>query len=153
MRLTECIRPEPVLADVETGTLEELITSFAGMICQATPSLECDALFTKLLQREKEMSTGMENRVAIPHAIVEGIDEPVCLVARLAEPLSIETLDGQPIRIMFVLVSPPQSISVHIRTLARIARLCSAEGFVDRMLQADAHDLFETIREEDSRHV
>jgi len=53
-----------------------------------------------------------------------------------------------------LLVSPQDSIATHIRILARIARLCTLGTFLERMLSAaSADELYQTIREEDGRHV
>ena len=112
------------------------------------------ALFRRLIEREEEISTGIGHGVAIPHATVDNLDESVCIIAQTPEGLDFKSLDSSPVHITFLLLSPPDSTGVHLRLLARIARLVSDEKFILKIATAkDESDLYALIQEEDSRHV
>ena len=59
-----------------------------------------------LVIRERSMTTGMENGIAIPHAAVDGIEEVIALMAIAPDGVPFETLDGEPARIIVELVIP-----------------------------------------------
>ena len=65
-----------------------------------------------------------------------------------------ESLDGSPVHLFFVLLSPPGETGTHIRLLARVARLVDSEAFVTRVATApSASDVLRLTVEEDERHV
>jgi len=154
MRLSPFLRPELVVTDLPAATNVEVIEALADLAVAVLPGLDRSALLGALLERERQVCTGLQSGVAVPHARLDGLPETTLAVARLARPVDFGTLDGSPVRIVFMLLSPPDGIAAHIRLLARLARLCSNDAFLDAILEAaDARALFEVIRLEDDRHV
>ena len=154
MRLSDYMHPDLVFANLRAGSSRDLLDLLAGKVCESYPNLEKTTCLDSLLQREREFSTGLECGIAVPHATVPGVEKTVCVVCTLASPVEIETTDGIPVRIVFMLLSPPNAIANHVRILARIARLCSLEDFPARIRAAeDSESLFQVITEEDQRHV
>lgn len=105
-----------------------------------------------LADREAQCSTVIGSGVALPHALVEGIPEP--LVASVIVPDGVDFTPGsQPVRLVFAIFGSPDNPWQHVRMLARLARIVSAEGAVDRLLMAaSAADLYERLRMEDASH-
>lgn len=105
-----------------------------------------------LVLREKNMTTGMEHGIAIPHAAVDGLPE-VCAVLGLSRRgVPFDALDRQPARIVVCLVIPRDKKLLHIKTLAEIARLLSRPTVRQRLLEApDAASALAVIREEEVR--
>lgn len=95
-----------------------------------------------VLSRERSMSTGMEEGVAIPHAALDDISEVVaCLgVVDREEGLDFESIDGRPTRLVVLLVIPKSQKLLHIRTLADIARVLSKELVREELLMATDPD-------------
>jgi len=153
MRLSEYIHPELVLVDVEAADTEDLFSQACDCLCAHEPCLEKEILIQNLLQREAQPGTGLEGGVAVPHAMVPGIEKTICQIIRLRKPMDFGAIDKKPVQVLFVLVSAPDAVAAHIRILARIARFCSTPGFIERLLEADAGSLFEIVKAEDSRHV
>jgi PTS system nitrogen regulatory IIA component len=154
MRLADFIDSRLVMTDLQLPEGHELFDPLLDKICSVHTELDRAAILDRLLEREKKFSTGLECGIAVPHALVPGVEKTICLVARLAEPIEFGTLDGSLVGLLFLLISPQDSIATHIRLLARIARLCSFPAFLDRMLEAkDAGKLYKVIQEEDGKHV
>jgi mannitol/fructose-specific phosphotransferase system IIA component (Ntr-type) len=154
MRLSPYLRPELVRADLSAADNLQAIERLVDVLVAAEPELDRQCLLDALLDREQQVSTGLESGVAVPHATVEGVHQTVLVIGRLAQPVDFGTLDGSPVRFIFMMLSPPGAIASHIRLLARIARLCSLPEFIEAMERAagDA-GLLEAIRQEDARHV
>lgn len=80
-------------------------------------------IFEKLLQRERLGSTAMGRGIAIPHLRVAGLKDITCLFARLDQPIAFDSMDGEPVDLIFVLLTPEHAGADHLKALARISRL------------------------------
>ncbi len=127
MTLTEYLAEDRVVIDVQDddvrGILKQLLAPFAG----ATTEI----VLAALLAREKVLSTGIGHGIAIPHAISSSIREPQVLLGISPEGADYQSMDGEPVHVFFVLLSPPDRASHHTRLLARIARLGRDPSFVE----------------------
>jgi PTS system nitrogen regulatory IIA component len=97
-------------------------------------------ILERLLERERLGSTGFGGGVAIPHGKIEGLDRVVGLFARLAEPVDFQAVDGMPVDLVFVLLSPPDAGVEHLKALARISRRLRDRTFVAKLRGAGSTD-------------
>ncbi len=88
-----------------------------------------DLVVTALLTREEQASTAIGHAVAVPHAYLDAVTEPVIVFVRLARPLNLGASDGIPTRFLFVLMGPPEHAAEHLDALTNIARLMADEEF------------------------
>ena len=98
--------------------LEALAEFAAGMI-----DGDASALLSALQERERLGSTGMGGGVAIPHGRVAGLSRIYGFLALLDEPIDFEAVDGEPVDIIFLLLTPDQFGAEHLKALARISRV------------------------------
>ena len=97
---------------------------------------------------------GIEGGLGLPHATIEGLPASLCVVIRTARPLPLPDPEAEPVRLLFLLLSPRAGMGLHVRLLARLARLCATRGFLDQLLESpDSESLRWTVVEEDGRHV
>jgi len=97
------------------------------------PGQVADDVVASLLQRELQTPTAIGHAVAIPHAYLEGIEEPIILFVRLAHPVHLGAPDGIPTQFLFFLLGPPGASAQHLDTLANVARLMSDDAFRHEM--------------------
>lgn len=110
--------------------------------------------FAALAAREKVASTGMEFGVAIPHASVEGLEGALSAVGLSPGGVPFQAPDGQPARIIVLLLIPHRERLKHTATLAGIARLLNYEETRDALTRArNAREALQIIREEEQRGV
>jgi mannitol/fructose-specific phosphotransferase system IIA component (Ntr-type) len=88
-----------------------------------------DQVISALLQREQEIPTAIGHAIAVPHAYIDVLTEPLIIFVRLARPVNMNAPDGISTQFLFVLLGPPGSAARHLDTLANIARLTSDEEF------------------------
>lgn len=99
-----------------------------------------------LITREKSMTTGMENGIAIPHAAVDDLPEVLCALAIAPGGIAFESLDRAPGRILVGLLIPRLEKLLHIRTLAEIAKLLSRSEVREELLAcSDAQAVLRAI--------
>ena len=96
------------------------------------------SVLEQILTRERTMSTGMERGIAIPHAAVEQVDRVIACMGIVAREggLHFESIDGQPTRLVVLLVIPRAQKLLHIRTLADVARVLGVESVRDALVAA-----------------
>ena len=111
-------------------------------ICDTAEALRAD-----LEKREGEISTGLQDGFAIPHAKSAHVLTPSVVFVRTAEPIAWETLDGSDVRCVFALLVPESDAgSTHLRLISKLATHLLDKEFKDRITTArDPEELTEFI--------
>ena len=103
-----------------------------------------------VMEREKLGTTGVGQGVAIPHGRVDTVSELVGAFGISKQGIQFDSLDGEPVHLVFLLLSPPDSAGYHLRTIARISRLFKDKFFRQALLDAtDVEEVLKIIRQED----
>ncbi len=147
MNLLDILQPEAVIAPMQAGSkrdaIDELVDTLAGIGTVSDP----ESLKTAVWTREQTRTTGIGHGLAIPHGKCAGLSGLAMAVGRPAEPMEFEAIDGQPVKLIVLLASPPDQTSDHIQALARISRLMNAEAFRESIYGAgSAGEIYELIR-------
>jgi mannitol/fructose-specific phosphotransferase system IIA component (Ntr-type) len=112
-----------------------------------------ESLMTALKQREEVVSTGIGNSVAIPHADLPAIKEPRLAVGVFPDGVDFDALDEEPVYVVFLLLGTPRTPGLHMKILARIARLSKDNEFASGLRRAaGADDVLETLRRLEAKH-
>ena len=142
--LAELLTPDririPIHARDKRGVIEELSAFMAERA--GLPPEEARRIGEAVLEREAVLTTGIGGGVAIPHGKVEAFDDLVMVAGLTGEPVEFEALDGQPVRIVLLLVGPESASGKHVRTLSRIGRLLRSEGTRRRLAGARTAEEF-----------
>jgi PTS system nitrogen regulatory IIA component len=102
------------------------------------------------LDRESLGSTAIGDGVAIPHGKFPGIIAPIISFGRSRKGLDFESMDGQPVFLFFLLIAPEDSASVHLKALARIAKMLKDSNFRKLLIEApNRKELYKTIIQND----
>jgi mannitol/fructose-specific phosphotransferase system IIA component (Ntr-type) len=89
-----------------------------------------------LIARENIASTGMEHGVALPHASIQVLDEPLAALGISPKGIQFQSADGEPAKLIMLLAIPKRNVQLHIRTLAGVARLMNFEEMRTALLDA-----------------
>ena len=108
--------------------LEE-IALLAGRRCRISRA----AIFRALWRREQIGSTALGYGIAIPHARIAGISEPIVLVVRTRFPIKFGAPDHQPVSILFVILVPEDANEEHLQILGTVSEMFSDKAFRDRL--------------------
>lgn len=154
MKLSEYLRPELVVLDLEAEGVRDAVRALVGRIGAQRVVSEPRALEDALLAREAAHTTAMGSGVAIPHATVAGLGRPVVTVAISPGGVAFGPAGLDPVHVFFVLLSPPDQTGLHIKLLARIARLVRHPGLIPRLRRAaSAQSVLEELERVDAGHV
>jgi PTS system nitrogen regulatory IIA component len=130
--LSDLIRPDALLPSLKAGSKKQVLQALAEKAAAITGRDE-KTILELLVQREKLGSTGVGGGVAIPHARLPGIDNIVGMFAHLARPVDFESLDEQPVDLVFLMLAPETAGADHLKALARIARVLRDPTVVARL--------------------
>ena len=123
MRLSDHLRPERVLVGLIAHDRATLLHELGRALAASGVPGPAESLAGLLVRREEERPTVLGNGVAVPHAMVSGLTEPVVLVAVTSAAVVFGDPVDEPVRIFFALLTPPEQEGVHVRLLARICRI------------------------------
>ncbi len=122
MTLADILGPGAVLCELKAQNKKQVLHEVAEGLAEQSGA-DARAIFDVLLQREKLGSTGLGQGIAVPHGRLPGISHVHGLFARLATPVSFDSVDGEPVDIIFALISPDHAGADHLTALARVSRL------------------------------
>jgi len=123
--LSELLSAERVRIPLVSRTKPDLLRELVELATGGDAALH-DAVLTAVQERERVLSTGIGDGVAIPHGRSARIPELVVAAGAVRDPLEFDALDGAPVRLFFLLIGPEHDASAHIRALSRLARLLRA---------------------------
>lgn len=141
----DCIRA-PLAATTKRGAIDELVDVLAGLGRVSDAQTLKDAVWT----REQMRTTGIGAGLAIPHGKCAGMPGLAMAIGKPAKPMDFEAIDGQPVKLIVLLASPPDHTSYHIQALARVSRLMTMEQFREQIYAATtASEIFELLRSQE----
>src|SRR5437899_3780653 len=129
--------PGPLARDRQRGVLRELVDIAA--VGNGGPS---DEVLGAILEREKQFPTGIGYGVAVPHGKTPVLSCLVVVAGTTPAPVPYETIDGQPVRLFFLLAGPESAAGAHVKALSRISRLVRREQVRCRLLDAPSPEEF-----------
>jgi len=150
MKLSEILEENHIIPDLKAGDKKGVLEELAETIVSHEPSVDKRSLVRVLLERERLGSTGIGEGVAIPHGKFDGISRPVISFGRSRKGLDFESMDGQPAFLFFLLVAPENSASIHLKALARIAKILKNRSFRQVLMEVHTREeLYQTIIQND----
>ncbi len=151
VQLTSYLRPGSVWLDVDAADKAALLRAVADCLAAAGPPLDPQTVADLLTARERLASTGVGHGVAIPHASVATIETPRLCLLRVRAAIDFDAIDAAPVRLVVGVLAPPNAQALHLRLLARVARLVQAPLMREALLAAhSADDAYSLIDAADS---
>ncbi len=150
MKFAEFMCNESLNANLQAKTKEEAIREMVKSIVDAGQIAEEDyeGIVRHVLKREELGSTGIGRCVAVPHTKFSNVKKMVGTVAISQEGVDFDSLDGQPVRVLFMLVSPPDQPQEHLFALEHIAKQLRVDTFRRFMMQAKTRDAIVQLLDE-----
>ncbi len=154
MRLSELLSPSririPLTATDKEGVLRELVELLvtgngAGGGGGGGGGDTRDDVLEAILERERQFPTGIGYGVAVPHGKTPALSSLVVVAGTTPAPVPYETVDGEPVRLFFLLAGPESCAGAHVKVLSRISRLVRREPIRDRLLGARSPEEFYTV--------
>ncbi len=152
LTVNEILDPQCVIVPLHAATKREAIDQLVDSMAAAGRISDAEAVKKAVWDREQQRSTGIGEGLAIPHGKTTAAPRLTLAVGRLAQPIDYDSIDRKPVKLVVLLVSPPEKTSEHIQALGRISRLMTSAEFRERVYSAqDPEQLVELFRSAESR--
>lgn len=149
MNIVDLLNVSAVEANLKAETKEQVLEEMTNVMLRAAP-LDREQVLSVLQERERLGSTGIGSGVAIPHGKIADIDQMYLAFGRSTKGVDFDSMDGKMAHLFFLLIAPEESVSTHLKTLARISKLLKKQDVRTELLEADnAEDIYKIIRAED----
>ena len=153
MKFADFVSPEAIKAglkaDTKDGVIEEMVAALVAANRIAADDTE--GILKAIKKREELGSTGIGRGVAVPHTKHPSVDRLVATVGISEEGVDFDSLDGEKVQLFFLLVSPPDRPSDHLRALENISRQLREDSFCRCLKQSKtAADVKQLLEEADN---
>lgn len=146
-RISRLLVPENIQVDLSVTSKKRLF-EHVGLMFENSFGLERDKVFDSLFARERLGSTGLGEGVAIPHGRIKGLKEPRAAVVRVETPIPFDAPDGEPVRLLVILLVPENANEEHLEILSELAELLSDESVRDSLMnQSDPAQIHRAIND------
>ena len=150
MKFMDFVKPAAIRPQLDStdkqGAIRELISALveAGEVAQD----DHEDIVQGILKREELGSTGIGRGVAVPHAKHDRVDQPVGTIGISQQGIGFNSLDGEDVYLMFLLVSPMKNPTDHLRALENISRQLREDTFCRFLKQSKTLDEVQQLLEE-----
>ncbi len=152
MKLTQYIRPDCFLPAMKERTREDALRTIVHAAAQKGYLRDEEGVFAKLMERENIQSTAVGNGIAIPHCFTDEVPDLIITVARAPGGLEFDSFDGKPTHVVFLLMGNRQEHSLHLKALARIARLIKSTSFIEKIIASTtAEEMVKAFQQEEAK--
>ena len=153
MDLSDLITPSGIIPALKAGNKKQAIQELSVRAAKLT-GIDEHEIFNILLQRERLGSTGVGNGIAIPHGKLAGLKQLVGMFARLDTPVDFDSIDDQPVDLIFLLLAPEAAGADHLKALARVSRLLRDRSVCEKLRGADQPDaLYALLTQSPASHA
>ncbi|MCF7854122.1 MAG: PTS sugar transporter subunit IIA [Candidatus Pacebacteria bacterium] len=147
--LSRVLKEDRMMLDLQASDTEGVIDELCGVLRQRNLILDLKDLQKRLLEREKLLSTGVGNGIALPHPRdpIPTLPEPVMIVVgRSEQGVAFEAVDGKPVHLFFLLCC--QNIEMHLHMMGRLAHLLQLEKVAETLKECtQPEDVIRTVME------
>ncbi|MCK6603514.1 MAG: PTS sugar transporter subunit IIA [Ignavibacteriaceae bacterium] len=150
MKLYNLLNEKYIAAELSSENKIDVINEMVDLFRDDNRVTDLEKVRASVLEREKILSTGVGKNFAIPHGKTDAIDEILCAFGKSSKPIDFESLDHQPVYIVFLLVGKENLVSLHIKLLSRISRMMSKDDFRKKLMNAKtSKEIMEIFKNEE----
>ncbi len=144
MRIMDYLCKNAIAVDLKARNKKEVINEMVTLLAKTNKISDKEKVVKILLEREELGSTGIGQGIAIPHGKTNQVNDVLITFGSSKLGIDFESLDGEPVYLLFLLLAPMESSGVHLKALAKISRLLKDKYF--RQALRDAKDTDEVIK-------
>jgi fructose PTS system EIIBC or EIIC component len=153
MKVADLLKKEFIIPELKGNSKEEVINELVDLFKDDPRVSDLDKIRNSVLEREKIMSTGVGKGFAIPHGKTNYVEEILGAFGKTSSPVDYQSLDNQPVDLVFLLVGKDNLVSTHIKLLSRISRMMNKDEFRESLQKAKTtEDILELFKKEEENY-
>jgi PTS system nitrogen regulatory IIA component len=153
MRLIDYMDKKLIFLDLPAHSKEDAIAAIVRRMKENKAIKDESELLEEIYNRETQGGTSLGNGVAIPHARLRSLDKIVVAMAKLTSGVNFSEEDHEPVRLIFILITPTGKAGEYLKVLARLSKFLKEKKLLKRLFAVDsvsaAWELFESIEHQD----
>lgn len=154
MKITSILTEDLIQVKIPGETKDDVINAIIDLALKSQKIKDIDKVRQAIFEREKIMSTGVGKGFAIPHGKTDAVSDIVAAFGVTEKPIDYQSLDHEPVRLLFLLIGKDSLVGAHIKLLSRISRLMNKEELRTRLLQAESSaEILNILQEEELNYL
>ncbi len=154
MKISDILNEDFVVVGLDVSSKEDAINALVDLIAKSDKVKNVNKVREAVFEREKIMTTGVGKGFAVPHGKTDAVTDIVAAFAITKKPIDYDSLDGEPVRLIFLLVGRDNMVGPHIKLLSRISKLMNDNNFRERLLNAkSSKEVVELFKTEEEKYL
>ena len=146
MLLENIIKPDSVLYGAYARSKKHCLEILSELLVRSNADTASEYIFASLIERERLGCTSLSRGVAFPHCRVDGLDKSTAALIKLSEPVDFDSVDGEPVDLVFGLMVPKTLDEGHHADISMITEVLKDEGLRARLRAANSSsDLYDVL--------
>jgi PTS system nitrogen regulatory IIA component len=144
MDITDLISSDAIIPTLRAASKKQALQELARKASELT-GIESREIFDVLLERERLGTTGVGHGIAIPHGKLAKLDRLYGVFARMEQPIDFDSIDDEPVDLLFLLLAPESAGADHLKALARVSRLLRDRTVCNKLRGCESRDAIHAL--------
>ncbi len=140
MQLSEIINVNRIKNDIDVKSKKRALEALSELVAQDQNQLDSGDIFDSLLSRERLGATGVGYGIAIPHGRIKNCQKTTGAFIQLSQSIDFDSIDNQPVDILFALIVPEESTDEHLQALALLASMFNDKNFRQQLRESKSKE-------------
>ncbi|MGN0321173.1 MAG: fructose-specific PTS transporter subunit EIIC [Lachnospira sp.] len=142
MRITDLLDKRSINLNASPKSKNEALDMAVSLMAKSGKIDDVESYRRKVYAREEESTTGVGEGIAIPHGKCDAVNAPGLAAMVIRDGVDFDSLDGEPVKILFLIAAPNTEDNVHLDVLSKLSVLLMDEEFVGKLMSAADPDEF-----------
>ena len=151
MKVYELLNTKNILTEFKSENKNDVINELVDLLKGDERVSDLEEIRKCVFEREEKMSTGVGKGFAIPHGKTNSVTDILAAFGKSKTPIEYNSLDGEPVHLVFLLIGKETLLAKHIKLLSRISRLMNNEEFRKRLVEAESKDTILKLFQEEEQ--
>jgi len=151
MKVYELLDPKNILTEFKSENKDDVINELVDLLKGDERVINLEDIRKCVFEREEKMSTGVGKGFAIPHGKTNSVTDIVAAFGKSETPIEYNSLDGEPVHLVFLMIGKETLLAKHIKLLSRISRLMNNEEFRKKLIEAESKETILKIFKEEEQ--
>ena len=154
MKIIDFLKEGAIVPDLKATDKENVIKELVTLLKDIGEISDQEKIVEIIMEREKLGSTGIGQGIAVPHAKTDQVKQIVVAFGFSQKGVNFESLDEEPVYLIFLVLAPVEATGMHLKLLAKIARLLKDKVFCNSLksCKGKRKEIFQVIEEEDEKN-
>lgn len=142
MKITDLLTKDSISIGESLNSKNEAIDTAVDLMNNLNNIEDLEEFKKQVYRREEQGSTGVGEGVAIPHGKSKAVKEPGLAAITIPDGVEFDSLDGNPVNLLFLIAAPDSDSNVHLQILARLSKMLMDENFISSLVKAKSKEEF-----------